>query len=165
MAQTTVTNFATPGFVGYLAEQRASDVLKGGPVYQDQTISLGLGVVLDPALDFAVMLPSATSGEVFAGVTYNAFTKPSQLTNNPGPIEFQKGDSATYCARGVIFVAPETNITVGEPVYLRVLADGPLSPGHFRNDASGGDAILLPNARWLTSALAGEPCKLEINTP
>lgn len=137
MAQTTVTQFATPGFIGYLAEQRASDVLKAGPLVQDEQIAFGVGLVLDPTQDFAVKLPSALTGQTFAGVVYNAQTLMTPLANGAQAPHFVQYDAVTYCARGAIWVAPEQDITIGEPVYMRVTTSGDNTPGHFTNVPDG----------------------------
>lgn len=145
MAQTAVTNFATPGFIGYLAEQRASDVLKAGPLVQNQSIKFGTGLVLDSTAAFAVKLPSAAT-QSLAGVAYNAFTMQTPLVNDPSIPAFVQGDAVTYMARGVEWVAPETAIAVGDPVYCRFTdGAGELKAGRFRNDADG---VAATADRW-----------------
>lgn len=145
MAQTVVTQFATSGFVGYLAEQRASDVLKAGPLLQAETIPFGVGLVLDPTQDYAIKLPSAAT-DTLAGVVYNAQTLMRPLANGSAAPAFGQYDSVTYAARAAEWVAPETDIAIGDPVYCRFTAGAAdRKPGRFRNDADG---VAATSDRW-----------------
>lgn len=142
MAQTTVTQFATPGFVGYLAEQRASDVLKAGPLLQNENIPFATGLVLDPTADYAVMLPSSAN-QTLAGVSYNAFTLMTPLQNNPSFPAFHQNESVTYAARCAIWVAPEQDVAIGDPVYCRFTDGGALlSAGRFRVDDGSTNPVI-----------------------
>lgn len=143
MAQTTVTQFATPGFVGRLSRQRASDVLKAGPLLENQTIPFGTGVVLDPNATNAVKLPSAANQKL-AGVTYDAATLQMQLANGAAVPAFAQGDSVTYAARASEYVAPEQAIVPGDDVYCRFTAGaGELKPGRFRKDDGSTNPVYL----------------------
>lgn len=60
---------------------------------------------------------------------------------------------------GDIIVEPETAVTPNDGVFVRFQGG---NEGKFRNDVDGGNAVALPNARWITSALANAPAFLRI---
>lgn len=50
--------------------------------------------------------------------------------------------------RGYIKVYSETAIAFGAPVFWRIVTNGALTAGNFRNDADAARAVQIPNARW-----------------
>lgn len=61
---------------------------------------------------------------------------------------FHVGDSASVMVKGDIWVVPAQDVVAGNPVYIRT------SNGAFQKDNTN-TGILLPGARWETSALSG----------
>lgn len=154
MAQTTVTNFATRGFVGRLSRQRASDVLKAGPLLAAQVIPFGTGLVLDPDATNAVKLPSLATQKL-AGVSYDAATLQMQLANGALVPAFGQGDIVTYAARASEYVAPEQDILPGDDVYCRFTAGaGELKPGRFRKSDGATNPVFNLSYAGVASTMA-----------
>ena len=67
---------------------------------------------------------------------------------------------------GVIVVQTDDSVSRFDPVYVRCTATGTEKVGSFRNDADGGDCILLANARFLEAAsgtsAAHAPVKIQV---
>ena len=72
--------------------------------------------------------------------------------------------------RGRVWVLPEVDVVIDDPVYARITVHGGLNQlGAFRNDgdtvSSVDTATLVPTAKFVTSGLAGTPVQVEINLP
>jgi len=80
----------------------------------------------------------------------------------PGDPRYLDKKMAPALRRGRIFVLPETAVDPSDNVFVRHTGG---NEGKFRNDADGANASQVPadQARWKSTALAGEPAILEIN--
>ena len=127
-------------------------------------IPYGLLVVRDVGNSSGVMqagkLPSA-SGDVVAKNILGISVADQARAQNPGvaAAQYAQLDAVPCLKEGEIVVQPEADVTIvdGDPVYARITANGAgkLQLGAFRNDADGGDAILVPNAVFESAEVAG----------
>jgi hypothetical protein len=76
--------------------------------------------------------------------------------------QYEVGDDAGIVRSGNPYIKPETAVTTQDPVYVRFNAPGSEVLGSFRNDADGGNAALLANAKFMGNVEAGELVKLRI---
>lgn len=85
-----------------------------------------------------------------------------------GAAPYYPGDAVPCLTRGRVYVYVEANVTSDSPVYWRVVPtmSNP-QVGSFRGDSDGGNCILISSnqARWITSASAGNLAVLDINQP
>lgn len=124
----------------------------------------GLLIVRDTGnssgVDQAGKLPAA-SGDVVAGNILGISVADQARAQDPSVASAQYPvNSAVPCLRdGEIVVAPEADVTVaaGDKVYARITANGAgkLQLGALRNDADGGDAILVPGAVFKSAGTGG----------
>ena len=122
-------------------------------------IDFGLAVVRSGS-DNNGVLPTM-AGQLFLGITVRDLQR-ENLEVGGNSTAYLPGDTmSVMTVVGQILVIPEVNVTQGQPVYFRYLANSPLiTLGAFRNDAdvvaSVAHAQLLPGATWNTSASAGQ---------
>lgn len=113
-------------------------------------LGLGLGVAfVDDDPESLRELASGDIGTTLVGVTVEGY---EVAPNSGDPAEedgYDPGSPVTYVHHGHVPVPVETDITsLNDPVYVRIVATGDEEAGAWRNDADGGDAVLVSNARW-----------------
>ena len=130
-----------------------------------QEIPFGVLVVRDDLLgDRYCRLPyqaSDITGNQSYGVSKREGTK---MPNDGG---FAKFSHVPYMDDGRIWVVCEEAVSNGDAVYVRVVADASAGEqlGSFRNDADGGDAVLLPGARFIEDTDGAGLAPLYIRLP
>lgn len=83
-----------------------------------------------------------------------------------GPAPYREGDAVSMLTRGRVYVKVEDAVTSDSDVFMRfVQGSSTENPGQFRSDNAGGDAIAVPDSRWIFGAEAGGLAVLEINMP
>lgn len=161
MPQTTYPIYQDKGFEGQIPNDRVATHIRGT---QDEFVNghsamIPFGRVV--RLSGSEVLPLSADAQTMAGVTVfmNAYEKDAN-GNSGYPV-----DSATaIMTEGEIYMVAEEAVTTTDTVFARFLANG--SPGAYdgigrvRNDADNGGATeradAVPNAKFLTSAAAGE---------
>lgn len=155
-AQTSYSINLAIGYPGLLADlgwDNRTDSFRNADIVN---IDYGLAVVRGTQA-YDALLPTASDQE-FLGVTVRDLS----LENiNYNSIAFLPTQPMPVLRSGKIYVTTETDITAGDPVYYRITAADPGQQlGAFRNDADGGDAVLVTNAIFDTSGTAGNPVVL-----
>lgn len=89
---------------------------------------------------------------------------PAQFVQGPGSETLVAPLSVACLRLGSCYVTPEVAVAAGDPVYCRVIAGAGEQAGAFRNDADGGDAVLLPG-RYVESGAAGDPVRIQLGHP
>ena len=83
------------------------------------------------------------------------------------PTEYPAGGDVAVLEAGVIVCETDDTVSRFDPVYVRVTATGNEKVGSVRNDADGGDCILLSGARFLEAAsgtaAAHAPVKVQLD--
>lgn len=97
------------------------------------------------------------SGGVFVGITRQDVTLPlAQLTPPRVPDHFYDKDNVPVMTMGDMWVAPQTEVAAGSPVYFDSVT-GELG------DSSTSNAILIDNAIWITSLPNGSQPLVNFN--
>lgn len=114
---------------------------------------IGFGQVAVQGASDHTVRPSDVGLTDFVGITVR-----DQAVDPQTPNVYGIGSTAAVMTKGVIWVVAGEAVAAGDPVYF-----DPTSFGAFLNDAAGGNAILIPNARFDTSATAqGQLVKLRL---
>lgn len=129
-----------------------------------QAIPFGRFVTKDPAYDERAHLPIAATDITNAGACAG-FTIRNNTVENDAGAGYAVADQMEVVEQGIIYVLVENAVTTASGVYVRFTASGSEELGRVRSDNDGGDAALLPNARFLDGGAAGELVRLQINTP
>jgi len=146
--------------------------LKGQPARPDCTyesgvasaaVGAGLFVCLNDAarptgydpLNKPVRVP-ASAADVTGG---RAFGFAARKNNSVSP-DYVQGDVVTVVSEGEIWVTPEVNVAVGDPVFVRYAGTG--SKGAVRISDPGSECAQLSGARFVSAATAGNLAKVEI---
>lgn len=80
------------------------------------------------------------------------------------PPSYDKGVPANVLKFGRIWTTPEVAVTKHDPVYVRTVANGALNQlGALRNDADGGNAVLVPGAKWMDTCVETAQSRVELN--
>lgn len=117
-------------------------------------IEFGRMVAKVSADENGVQLPSGGSADLL-GVAIRKVH--SEDSNYPA------GSDVGVLRRGQIYVQVEQTVVAGDPVYVRHTDPGALGLGVFRKDADTSDAVLVPEARYLTGASANGVALLDLN--
>ena len=170
MPQLDYPIYQDKGFEGQCPNDRAVRHVRGT---QDELVNahttlipFGRVVRLD-ATDPTQVLPLSADGQTMAGVTtfVNVYEK-DESGNSGYPVD----RPVSLLIEGEINMIAEEAVTPADTVFARFLANG--SPGDFdgigrvRTDAdnSGSErADAVPNAKFLTSAAAGEIVRVYVN--
>lgn len=123
-------------------------------------ILYGYGVVSDG--DQGAVLPTNTSTAAnFIGVVVRELNRAYAPNENFGaPVD----RDMTVRTAGPIWVTARVAVAKDDPVYL-VIGDGTgTNQGQFSNEAGTGPtaAVLIPNAKWVSSAGAGDLAKISL---
>lgn len=161
------TAVSTPVFAlaGLLADSGFNNYILTFANANGTTVDFGLGVVRGTG-DREAKLPSSATQE-FVGVTIRDEMRENSFINyNSAGTVYQIGEPMSVLAKqGCIWVYTEVDVTAGQDVYCRFLANGGLTTlGAFRNDAdvtaSVAHAFLVPNAQFYSSGAAGSLVKI-----
>jgi hypothetical protein len=138
-------------YPGMLADQQLSNVVSRLNKSATVTIPFGRGVVSDG--DDGAKLPTGTSTAAqFVGITQRELTRAYREGDVFGAVPNR--DFAVI-TQGVVYVVPVVAVVKDDPVYI-VLADGTFT------DVAGAGAVLIPNAKWVSSAAAGVLAKISL---
>lgn len=139
-------------------------------ILNETNIPFGVGVVEDLTglSDDRAHLPQAT-GDIttvgsFAGIAVHTHA----VEQNKGGINnlgYEPQSAMSLMRRGRVYVEVEDAVVKGGLPFVRFVAAASEQLGAFRSDADTSDAVALPNARFVTSAGAGELAIVEINLP
>lgn len=163
MSQTSysidIQPWAFPGQLANLMKSRIQTALAVAAA-----LPYGLLIVRDTVNSSGVMqagrLPNA-GGDITALKILGVSVADQARAQDPSVASAQYPiNSAVPCLKqGEIVLLPEADVAIaaGDPVYARVTANGAgkLQLGAFRNDADGGNAILVPNMVWESAVGAG----------
>lgn len=151
-----------PTKMGIALEGQIADMQPHSIAGYAAEVEVGFGIgVTQGTKDTQCKLPGAT-GFKLLGVTVHSHAREKDAAT--------QADMVGVMRQGAIYVRPEQAVTPADPVYVRHTANGAgKTPGRFRADddkiAGTASADLIANARWRTSAGAGELAILEINLP
>ena len=107
----------------------------------------------------------ASSGDVTGGVVGIVMRSAAMETRRDTyPPSYAPNQMVNVLRAGRIWTASEVAVTKHDPVYVRITANGALNTlGALRNDADGGNAVLVPGAKWYdTQATPGAPARAEL---
>ena len=171
MPQTDYPIYMPTGFEGQIPNDRMVKHIRGT---QDEyvnghtaAIPYGRVVRLD-ATDPTKVLPLSADAQTMAGVTVFSHIYEKAADGTAGvPVE----RPISFLVEGEINMIAEEAVTPADTVFARFLANG--SPGasdgigRVRTDADNGGATeradAVPNAKFLTSAAAGEIVRVYVN--
>lgn len=139
-------------------------------ILNEANVPFGVLVVEDTTglSDDRAHLPQATGdittvGKVAGIALHTQFVEQSVGgTNNLG---YDPQSSMNVLRKGRAYVLVEDAVVKGGLPFVRFVAAASEQLGAFRSDADTSDAVALPNARFVTSAGAGELAIVEINLP
>ena len=140
-ASYTVTNVTVPGGATWTFADATT---------QRGRLGLGLAVAfVDDDPESLRELASGDTGARVVGVTVEGYEVAPNSGDPADEDGYDPGSPVTYVHHGRVPVPVETDITsLNDPVYVRIIATGDEEAGAWRNDADGGDAVLVSNARW-----------------
>ena len=149
------------GVAGQIANQDPHSVHSG---VAEVAMPFGVAVIVGAA-DSTLNTPAASTATV-AGVSVSTYAN----ANAGFALGIQPQDAVSVLTNGTIYVISETAVTANgatpSPVYVRYTINGGLNQlGSFRTDADTSRALLLSQAKWLTSCAAGGLAQLQINLP
>lgn len=126
-------------------------------------VPFGVGVVR--YAEKSVKLPASATAD-FAGVIIHHHARNQWGMSVESSDKSAEPAAATMAvmSEGRVYVAPEQAVAFGDPVYMRITANGAgkLQLGAFRKDSDSGNAILLKSARWYTGCDANGVAQLEV---
>ncbi len=127
----------------------------------DAILPFGIGVVAGTGEGATgkVIIPADANGK-FEGIVYatDTFEKRSGYTldDATGRVGYPRDREVSIVRRGVIAVFIDSDVSRGDPVYMRHTATPGTTgiAGCFRKDADTANAIAIPNATFLKSVAA-----------
>lgn len=168
MSQLVHTQDFEPAVEGHVADLGPNDIISGFVVSGEGPVGFGLLVSAEGTHENpdGVQLPQA-SADVTAnarGVSVADQSIEATVVGG-GTTGFQDQATLGIIRKGRVWVRVEDAVTPASTVFVRHTADtAPLDKlGSFRSNASGGDAVALPGARFKTSAAAGELALLDLD--
>lgn len=156
MSQLAYNNKSAIAFDGLIADLEDSEIVSRANGEASAAISFGRAVARSS--DSEVVLPTATGNHI-VGVSVHSHAHDNRASAGATPTGVNPNDMVSVMRQGVVWVTPEDAVVEGGAVYVRHAA-GTL--GRFRGADDGANASLLANARWRTSAGAGELAMLEL---
>ena len=111
--------------------------------------TIPFGYAVCRAADQTASIPAA--GLSFAGI---AKRDQGRQADGSAVIQYEAGEEVAIMEDGYAWGVAEEAVTAGQPVFFR-RENG--IPGQFRNDAVGGDAVVISGATFETDAGIGEP--------
>lgn len=128
------------------------------PATGDVTVS----TVVTLGVSQATGTAANASEDLFLGVAVHTHTLGA---NADGETVYAATETVGVLHRGRIWVPVEENVAMGDPVYLRTITVSADLRGAFRMSADSGNAMLIPNARWVVAGTDGGLAQLELNLP
>lgn len=159
MPQLTVTQFPNPAIEGMIADTSAISGNNTISRLAQGALHAGRGVCKGTLYE-QVKLPALASDvtDHFQGfTTYNAMREPVAA----GPL-YKDTDAVGIFRRGPIWLLAEGTVIDDGPVYI-VNGTGAGTPGMLRGDANSGAATVMPRAKVIKGATAGNLALVEIN--
>lgn len=116
--------------------------------------------IAEEALPFGIAVDQGTNSETECALCDGSSTASSilgislrthalQASDQSDDLAYSAQEMANVMRKGRCWVVTEEAVAVGDDVYVRITASGAEQAGAFRNDADGGDAIQLTNAKWI----------------
>jgi hypothetical protein len=147
----------------------AGNAVFGTIMVNDPTVALGSSIG-GMGVDGQGVKYATSQGDVTAGVAGLVVrTGALETRRDTLPPSYGIAVPINLCRRGRPWTASEVAVTKHDPVYVRITANGALNTlGALRNDADGGNAILVPGVKWYDTqptALAnglGYPARVEL---
>jgi len=128
------------------------------------TVPFGRLMSVDPDYPYRAHLPvvaaDVTALSAVAGITIRNNTVENDDTEG-----FALNEEMELLTQGVMWVVAEAAVAVNDSVYVRHIITGTEVLGVFRGTADASDCSILPGARFLDTAAAGELTRIEINIP
>lgn len=148
-----------PGTLGDTGIKRVSTAIN-----QTVLAIFGTIVVADPAVVQGWKY-ATSQGDVNKGVLGMVLrTSAIESRRDLAPPSYDLGVPANILEFGNAWSASEVAVLKHDPVYVRVVANGALNTlGALRNDADGGNAILVTGAKWLDDAAENVASRVELN--
>ena len=104
------------------------------------------------------------SADLFLGISIFEQTIENDL--NTGTAQYPVNKEVNVLSRGTVFVAVETAIKPGDPIFVRFAAGANgTQPGAFGNTDDSSTCVQVSRARWLDQIAAGAVGKLEVSLP
>lgn len=164
MTVQSATSYSTQhgaAYAGMPVDQEVRNTISKLNKSSTVTIPFGYGIVSDG--DDGGKLPVAASTAAnFVGVAMRELTRAYTTGQVFGAVP--QRDFAVVTT-GTIWVTARVAVTKDQPVYL-VVGDGTgTNQGQFSNvvGAAATLAVLIPNAKWVTSAAAGALAQISLN--
>lgn len=157
MSQTTVENQPV-GSAGDRADASSGDVISR---VAEIDLPFGRYAVYGTDPERQALLPGAagdvTDNKKAAGFVKSTHALESNLTGVPRYLALKM---ANLMRAGRMFVEVETNVDTDDDVFIRFQGG---NEGKARNDADGGDAAILPKAKFTTVTSAGKLAIVEFD--
>lgn len=163
--QTTYTTIPDVAFRGMLADVGNIDVVsKSFKALAGAAAPFGTPMFTVVGDVNQCRLP-ADDDDVFLGVAVHRMIAPGTTGSNAftGEQGIEDTQTVDVLRRGRVWVKVEEAVTPQDPVYARCETNGLLVPGNWGKSIDGDKCQLVANARWCTSAAAGELVELEVN--
>lgn len=163
--QTAYSTVHNALYAGQLASMQIYNIVSKLNKSTTVTIPWGYGVVSDG--DDGAKLPISTSTAAkFVGIVQRELNNAypvgvSGVTASFGAVPIR---SFAVITEGEVAVVPHANVAKDDPVYL-IVGDGTGTfQGEFSNvvGTAATTAVLIPNAKWLTTTTAGQVGKLSL---
>lgn len=155
--QTSYSSYHDPALKGMVADGQLSNaVSKHNP--SASVIPYGTGVVTSGENGCAAPVGGSTAAE-FIGVVKYEVNRARVSSSDTGGIPANQ--DGTIITVGTIWVTAQATVAKDDNVFLRV---GTENKGDFSNAAGSGAtaSVQIPNAKWLTSANAGELAQISL---
>ena len=139
-------------------------------ILNETNVPFGVLVVEDTTglSDERAHLPQATGDITTVGKVAGIAVHSHAVEQNKGGINnlgYEPQSAISVLRKGRCYVEVEDAVVKGGLPFVRFAASASEQLGAFRSDADTADAVALPNARYTTSAGAGELAEVEINLP
>lgn len=139
-------------------------------ILNETNVPFGVLVVEDTTglSDDRAHLPQATGDITTVGKVAGLAIHTHAVEQNKGGINnlgYEPQSAMSVMRKGRAYVEVEDAVLKGGLPFVRFVAGASEQLGAFRSDADTADAVALPNARFVTSAGAGELAIVEINLP
>ena len=117
------------------------------------SVAPGLAVVRVTGATHSVRLP--TTGDAAAAIVGILYRSESTLEKNEGDIgqvnALPRRARVAVAREGALWVEPETSVTAGGRVHVRISGTG--QAGALRGSSDGGNTVELANAEWVTDSV------------
>lgn len=162
--QTTYNAQPAVAIAGMQADAMRSDTISR---IAKTDLGFGLAVMTVTADDTQCDKPGSSAAVILGVTVYDAALPPAGSLNGSAYAgAYAAGMEVRILRKGRIWVIAEQNVDPTLAVYARHTANGGNTTlGKFRVDIDTANAVLLANAKWLSTTTAGGLALLEINIP